>query len=142
MFGTWTNGSTLIPTISTKFKSNVDIKEYECLFTSGHHSNKGQSTLTIFAHETILPLYLKLHSLFAAWLFWTVHTKSHNMKALVILSHNHHLLGPMTPYTASNIANIHNIDLIHATPLNIFWLLWIPFTRLNICQPPLPSTHS
>ncbi len=23
MFGTWTNGSTLIPTISTKFKSNV-----------------------------------------------------------------------------------------------------------------------
>ncbi len=31
---------------------------------------------------------LKLPSLFAAWLFWTFHTKSHNMKALVILSHS------------------------------------------------------
>ncbi len=27
---------------------------------------------------------LKLPSLFDAWLFWTFHTKSHNMKALVI----------------------------------------------------------
>ncbi len=26
--------------------------------------------------------------MFAAWLFWTFHTKSHNMKALVILSHS------------------------------------------------------
>ncbi len=32
--------------------------------------------------------YLKLPSLFAAWLFWTFPTKSHNMKALVILSHS------------------------------------------------------
>ncbi len=31
---------------------------------------------------------LKLPSLFDAWLFWTFHTKSHNMKALVILSHS------------------------------------------------------
>ncbi len=31
---------------------------------------------------------LKLPSLFAAWLFWTCHTKSHNMKALVILNHS------------------------------------------------------
>ncbi len=31
---------------------------------------------------------LKIPSLFAAWLFWTFHTKSHNMKALVILSHS------------------------------------------------------
>ncbi len=28
--------------------------------------------------------------------------------------------GPMTPYTPLNITNIHNIDLIPATPLNIF----------------------
>ncbi len=44
-----------------------------------------------------------------------------------------------------NIANIHNIDLIPATPLNIFWLLLISmnsFYPLNICQPLLPSTHS
>ncbi len=31
---------------------------------------------------------LKLPSLFTALLFWTFHTKSHNMKALVILSHS------------------------------------------------------
>ncbi len=31
---------------------------------------------------------LKLPSLFAAWRFWTFHTKSHNMKALLILSHS------------------------------------------------------
>ncbi len=29
---------------------------------------------------------LKLPSLFASWLFWTFHNKSHNMKALVILN--------------------------------------------------------
>ncbi len=33
-------------------------------------------------------VYLKLPSMFAAWVFWTFHTKSHNMKALVI--HDHH----------------------------------------------------
>ncbi len=32
--------------------------------------------------------WLKLPSLFAAWLLWTFHTKSHNMKALVILIHS------------------------------------------------------
>ncbi len=31
---------------------------------------------------------LKLPSLLTAWLFWTFHIKSHNMKALVILSHS------------------------------------------------------
>ncbi len=29
-------------------------------------------------------------------------------------------IGPMTPYTPLDIANIDNIDLIRATPLNIF----------------------
>ncbi len=32
--------------------------------------------------------YLKLPSLFTAWRFWIFHNKSHNMKALVILSHS------------------------------------------------------
>ncbi len=32
--------------------------------------------------------YLKLPSLFTAWLSWTFHNKSHNMKTLVILSHS------------------------------------------------------
>ncbi len=32
--------------------------------------------------------YLKLPSLFAAWPFWTFHTKSHNIKALVTLSNS------------------------------------------------------
>ncbi len=52
--------------------------------------------------------------------------------------------GPMTPYTPLHIY-IHNIDLIPATPLNIFRLLLISmnsFYPLNICQPPIPSTHS
>ncbi len=31
---------------------------------------------------------LKLPSLFSAWPFWTFHTKSHDMKALVILNHS------------------------------------------------------
>ncbi len=39
---------------------------------------------------------LKLPSLFAAWLFWTFHTKSHNMKALVILSHSWSPFLPLT----------------------------------------------
>ncbi len=33
-------------------------------------------------------IWLKLPSLFAVWLFWPFHTKSHNMKAFVILSHS------------------------------------------------------
>ncbi len=53
--------------------------------------------------------------------------------------------GPMTPYTPLNIANIHNIDLIPPThqylltPVNIYEFLLPP---INVCQPPLPCTHS
>ncbi len=39
---------------------------------------------------------LKLPSVFAAWLFWTFHNKSHNMKALVILSHSWSSFLPLT----------------------------------------------
>ncbi len=41
---------------------------------------------------------LKLPSLFDAWLFWTFHTKSHNMKALVILSHSWSQFLPLIVY--------------------------------------------
>ncbi len=39
---------------------------------------------------------LKLPSLFDAWPFWTFHTKSHNMKALVILSNSWSPFLPLT----------------------------------------------
>ncbi len=43
----------------------------------------------ISSHSTDMHITtLKLPSLFAAWLFWTFHTKSHTMKALVFLSHS------------------------------------------------------
>ncbi len=42
----------------------------------------------VILYQTFNPTMLKLPSLFAAWLFWTFPTKSHNMKALVILSHS------------------------------------------------------
>ncbi len=45
-------------------------------------------------HDALLEL--KLPSLFFTWLFWIVHTKSHNMKALVILSHSWSLVLPLT----------------------------------------------
>ncbi len=39
---------------------------------------------------------LKLYSLFAAWVFWTFHNKSHNMKALITLSHSWSPFLPLT----------------------------------------------
>ncbi len=44
----------------------------------------------------------------------------------------------MTPYIPLNIDNIHNIDIIHATPLNIFWLLLI---SMNSFYPLLISAY-
>ncbi len=46
--------------------------------------------------------WLKLHSLFAAWLFWTFHTKSHNVKALVILCHSWSSFHPLTCWYGKN----------------------------------------
>ncbi len=54
---------------------------------------------------------LKLPSLFAAWLFWTLHNKSHNMKALVILSHS------WSPF------------LLHTYLYGKNELLWVSFLR-------------
>ncbi len=49
-------------------------------------------TLVIYklrnGHNLIIMRLLRLLSLFVAWFFWTFHNKSHNMKALVILSHS------------------------------------------------------
>ncbi len=42
------------------------------------------------------PLPLNLPSLLTAWHFWTFHNKSHNMKALVILSHSWWPILPLT----------------------------------------------
>ncbi len=60
MFGTWVNGSTLIPTISTKFKSNVQvIKNTSVNSLVDIRVIKGiQHKLFILAYETILPLYV------------------------------------------------------------------------------------
>ncbi len=58
--------------------------------------------LNIICKKTILPHFLshvytlKLPSLFVVWLFWTFHSKSHNMKALVILSHSWSPFLPLT----------------------------------------------
>ncbi len=46
-----------------------------------------------------VPVYfikLKLPSLLTAWLFWTFHNKSHNMKTLVILSYSWSPFLPLT----------------------------------------------
>ncbi len=48
----------------------------------------------------------KLHSLFAAWPFWTYHTKSHNMKALVILSHSWSPFLPLTWKCEHNVVKL------------------------------------
>ncbi len=48
-----------------------------------------------YVHVSYL-CFWKLPSLFDAWLFWTIHNKSHNMKALVILSHSWSPFLPLT----------------------------------------------
>ncbi len=56
-----------------------------------------QITSTISALIILSDLFnLMLHSLFAAWLFWTFYNISHNMKALVILSHSWSPFLPLT----------------------------------------------
>ncbi len=58
MLGTWTNGSTLIPKISTKFKSNVQITKNTRRNTlvDIRVINAIQNKLFILAYETILQL--------------------------------------------------------------------------------------
>ncbi len=45
---------------------------------------------------------LKLPSLFTARLFWTFHTKSHNMRALVIQSHHDHHFSHLLVFMKKN----------------------------------------
>ncbi len=54
----------------------------------------------LFVHVYLL----KLPSLFAAWLFWTFHNKSHNMKTLVILRHS---WSPFLPLVYIEIMNFY-----------------------------------
>ncbi len=62
-------------TFTVPWSSNTIIMfTWKYVYGVGHHLKKWK--------------YWKLPSLFAAWLFLTVHTKSHNMKAFVILSHS------------------------------------------------------
>ncbi len=55
--------------------------------------------------------------------------KSNDNDPIITFEHAKYTIGLatykslITPYTSFNIANIHNIDLIPAIPLNIFWLL-------------------
>ncbi len=65
------------------------------IFDEGIYSN---DDLMDFSFESLsLPItWLKLLSLFTVWLFWTFHNKSHNMKALVILSHSRSPFLPLT----------------------------------------------
>ncbi len=50
MFGTWTNGSTIIPTISAKF--NFSVLVINSLVAIPHK-------LFIIAYKTVLPLYVQ-----------------------------------------------------------------------------------
>ncbi len=66
-------------------------------------------------HNCIQFRQLKLPSLFAAWLFWTFHTKSDNMKALVILSHS---WSPFHPRTC--LYGINELLLVSVWPSGVF----------------------
>ncbi len=72
----------------------------------------GVQWITPFIQQWFIPLILKisiklstklkLPSLFAAWLFWIFHTKTHNMKAMVILSHSWSPFLPLTCLCGKN----------------------------------------
>ncbi len=66
---------------------------FKCLASSGHMV---KTIVIAIPWVNQYDMQLKLPSLFAAWLFRTFHTKSHNMKALVILSHSWSPCLPLT----------------------------------------------
>ncbi len=65
-----------------------------------NHFQPNKTTLawvgTLFLASSTILGELKLPSVLAVWLFWTFHNKSHNMKALAILSHS---CSPFLPLT-------------------------------------------
>ncbi len=65
-------------------RHNVTLSSLFILWTNLYMSNRPNITS------------LKLPSLFTAWPFWTFQNKSHNMKALVILSHSWSPFLPLT----------------------------------------------
>ncbi len=68
------------------FKCHYDLAPVYTLGTCLHANSQG----------VVFYLMSKLPPLFAAWHFWTFHNKSHNMKALVILSHSWSPFLPLT----------------------------------------------
>ncbi len=79
---------------------------------------------------------LKLPSLFAAWFFWTIHNKSHNMKALVILSHS---WSPLHVYIDTNgllYVSVRPPEYFReaknylSSPMQITWQ-WRPVSRFS-----------
>ncbi len=96
---------------------------------------------------------LKRRSLFAAWLFWTFHTKSHNMKALVILSNS---WSPFLPLTCLYGKKLTFVGLCTAF-WSIFWEKlpsdypckshdhdhqWAVLVMLNLCLFTFYSVHA
>ncbi len=74
---------------------------------------------------------LKLPSLFAAWLFWTFHTKSHNMKALDIISHS---WWPFLPFTCLYRKN--ELLWVSVWPSGEFsWEITLPRLPMQITWP-------
>ncbi len=82
---------------------------------------------------------LKLLSLFAAWLFWPFQTKSHNMKAIVILIHTWSPYLPLTCLYGQNEllwvsvwhSGVFSWERIPARlPMQITWL-WPPVGRFG-----------
>ncbi len=74
----------------------VSVGMSEWLFICNERSRRCINTISRVLRDMPLKSHfcLKLTSLFAAWLFWTFHTKSHNRKALVILSHSWITISP------------------------------------------------
>ncbi len=75
--------------------------------------------------------FLKLPSLFAAWCFWTFHNISHNMKALVILSHPWSSFLPLTCLHEQN-----ELLWVSVWPSGVFlWGKSLPISPMQITWP-------
>ncbi len=81
-------------------QSSITLSKLITIYQWVSRNNYHSSHINTLATETnFINCYLKLPSLFAAWFFWTFHNKSHNNKALVILSHSR---SPFLPLTCMN----------------------------------------
>ncbi len=88
-----------------------------------------------------LPYLLKPPSLFAAWLFWTFHTKSQNMKALVdiILCHFFFFLHSNVTtffYSKKYILHSKSFMITISPPCLFIWNKWTFVCREYFLQNP------